>query len=225
MKRATKTADEARTRAYFYACLARAFGSPPTEESVQAVREIAAELRIAGVADWSLLDLKHEYMDLFVIPNPRFVPPYEAAFSEAPEPPPCRRKPLEGESALAVGGFYLETGMPLQQEPPDHIANELAFLAHAWSREAQAPPIEAEGWRQTRKEFRREHLLPWLGRLTQTVSGHDRLGYYRVALQAAETLLRSEEESEAVCTPDGAEEHQPPDRMGWSKPGSSRLCA
>ncbi len=196
MKRASMAAGEARRRAAGYACLARVFGALPTEETVQALREIATDLRIAGATEWPLPDLKREYVELFVIPNARYVAPYETAFRDEPQPPACSGSAIGGESALAVGGFYLETGMPVQQDTPDHLANELSFLAYAWSKQAQAVAAEAERWRHLRAEFRREHLLPWVGRLSPIVSQRDRLGYYRLALRVAETLLRHEEQTD-----------------------------
>jgi TorA maturation chaperone TorD len=199
MNHVSVAASGARTRARFYGCLAHALGSLPTEETSRSLGDMAAQLGFrAQPSDIALRALKQEYMELFVLPNPRYVAPYESAHripaQGDPRPPEDARV---HPSATAVRRFYRETGVLPGQDIPDHIANEVSFLAYAWSKEAQATPIEAQGWRHLRAEFRREHLLPWVGRLRERVSEQDRLGYYRLALRLLERLLREEEDADA----------------------------
>jgi TorA maturation chaperone TorD len=166
---------------------------------------MAAELGIACSNDFSLSELDQEYMDLFVVPAARYVAPYESVFRDE-WPLPAGLRPgsnpaetgrtvkglLMGESTLQVRQCYLQAGLLPEEDLPDHIGNELLFLAHICAREAEVPPDEARALAQLGEEFRREHLLKWIGGLRQRVEERERLGYYGVALQAAELILREE---------------------------------
>jgi hypothetical protein len=57
---------------------------------------------------------------------------------------------LMGESTLAVRETYLRAGLLPEQDLPDHIGNELRFLAYLCAIEADAPADEARTLAQTR---------------------------------------------------------------------------
>jgi TorA maturation chaperone TorD len=185
--------DDAETRACLYACLAHVFQSSPDADTVATIRHVAAERGIPGLpeeTDYALSDVQREYTDLFVMPNPRYLAACESAIRDQGD------AAAGAEAPLHVHQCYVEAGILPEHHPSDHIANELGFLAFLWSKQARAMPIEAMGWQDLRREFRQEHLLQWIGQLSELVSQRDRLGYYRVALQAVEDLLREEEEQE-----------------------------
>ena len=148
-------------------------------------------------------------MDLFVVPNPRYVAPYESVYRDCWVLPPGPGKEsaeqvigrlLMGESTLQVRQAYLQAGVLPEEDLPDHIGNEFRFMAYLWTREAEASDGEAQAWAERRAEFRREHLLKWIGQLRERVAERDRLGHYRVALQVAEAVLLDDSEG------DGAQE-------------------
>ena len=191
-------------RGSIYAFLAGVFCSAPTAESVHAVFQMALTLGISCPEGLSLSELEREFMDLFVVPNPRYVAPYESVYRDrwllepAPvtEPgkgpaPLAMARLLMGESTMAVRQAYLQAGVLPEEDLPDHIANELRFMAHLWAREAEADG-KAPALGDLRQRFREEHLLQWIGQLREKVAERDRLGYYRVALEVAEAVLQGD---------------------------------
>ncbi len=194
-------------RGRIYGFLAGVFCSAPTAESAHAVSQMALTLGISCPVGLSLGELEREFMDLFVVPNPRYVAPYESVYRDrwllepasmtAPgtgAAPLTMERLLMGESTMAVRQAYLHAGVLPEEELPDHIANELRFMAHLWTREAEAPAGKAPTWVGLRESFRREHLLKWIGKLREKVAENDRLGYYRAALQVAEVVLQEDAE-------------------------------
>jgi TorA maturation chaperone TorD len=205
MYSATRIARELKAQAELYCFLAGAFCSHPTEESVSTLGALTAELGIPCPAGLSLSELDREYMELFVIPGPRYVAPYESVFRDHWLLPPVLKRGsnpgetgetikglLMGESTLAVRACYLQAGLLPEEDLPDHISNELCFLAYLCEREAQAPADQARGLAELRERFRQEHTLKWVGDLRKKVTENDRLGYYHAALQVVEAVLREE---------------------------------
>ena len=191
-------------RVRIYGFLAGVFCSAPTAESVHAVSQMALTLGISCPVGLSLSELEREFMDLFVVPNPRYVAPYESVYRDrwllepasGTEPgkgpaPLVMERLLMGESTMAVRQAYLQAGVLPEEDLPDHIANELRFMAHLWAREAEADG-EAPGLADLRQRFREEHLLQWIGQLREKVAERERLGYYRVALEVAEAVLQGD---------------------------------
>jgi TorA maturation chaperone TorD len=197
-------AEAVAERVRVYGFLAGVFCSAPTAESVHAVSQIALTLGISCPEGLSLGEVEREFMDLFVVPNPRYVAPYESVYRDRwlLEPasgtgpgkgsaPLVMERLLMGESTMAVREAYLQAGVLPEEDLPDHIANELRFMAHLWAREAEARGA-APGLADLRQRFREEHLLAWIGQLRQTVAERERLGYYRVALEVAEAVLQGD---------------------------------
>jgi TorA maturation chaperone TorD len=196
--------EAAAERVRIYGFLAGVFCSAPTAESVHAVSQMALTLGISCPEGLSLGELEREFMDLFVVPNPRYVAPYESVYRDrwllepasgteagmGPAPLVMERL-LMGESTMAVRQAYLQVGVLPEEDLPDHIANELRFMAHLWAREAEADG-EAPALADLRQRFREEHLLKWIGQLRERVAERDRLGYYCVALEVAEAVLRND---------------------------------
>lgn len=187
-------------RARIYSFLAGVFCSAPTAESVHAVSQMALTLGIPCPEGLPLSELRREFMDLFVVPSPQYVAPYESAYRDCWVLPPGPGKEsteqvigslLMGESTMQVRQAYLQAGVLPEEDLPDHIANELRFMAHLWAREAEADG-EAPALADLRQRFRKEHLLQWIGQLRERVMERDHLGYYRVALQVAEVLLQED---------------------------------
>jgi TorA maturation chaperone TorD len=184
-----------------YDLLAGVFCAAPMVESVRAVSQMALTLGVSCPEGLSLGELEREFMDLFVVPNPRYVAPYESVYRDRWVLPPGPGKEsaeqvagrlLMGESTLQVRQAYLQAGVLPKEGLPDHIGNELQFMAYVWGRAAEAPAAEARAWAELREEFRREHLLQWIGQLRERVVERERLGYYGVALQVAEAVIRED---------------------------------
>jgi len=205
MESATLIARDLKAQAELYCFLAGAFCSHPTEESVRSVGALTAELGIPFPADLSMRELDQEYMELFLIPGPRYVAPYESVFRDHWLLPPVLKRGsnpgetgetikglLMGESTLAVRAIYLQAGVLPEEDLPDHISNELCFLARLCEMEAEAPPDKARGLAEVRDRFRLEHMMKWIGDLRKKVSENDRLGYYHAVTQVVEAVFQEE---------------------------------
>lgn len=191
-------------RQNIYAFLANVLTSRPTADTVGRVRQMAEVLGIPCPDAWPIGDLEQEYVDLFVVPNPRYVAPYESVYRDAwllpvapdPESPFAARSRMikglvMGESTAAVRECYREAGLAPSEELPDHIANELRFMAYLWERETQTPQ-ERGRYATLRARFRDEHLLKWVGLLQARLRESERLAYYSLVLQVVETVLQDE---------------------------------
>jgi TorA maturation chaperone TorD len=202
MHLAEETIAEERSR--LYAFLASVLCSAPTADTARAVCQLASALGIPCPEGLALGDLEREFMDLFVVPNPRYVAPYESVYRDrwllepasGNEPgqgdtPQVVERLLMGESTMAVRQAYLRVGVLPEDDLPDHIANELRFMAHLWAREAEAGG-DAPALADLRQRFREEHLLKWIGQLHKQVAEKERLGYYRAALEVAEAVLQTD---------------------------------
>lgn len=198
--------EGAAERVRIYGFLAGVFRSAPTAESVDAVSRMASVLGISCPDGLSLDELGREFMDLFAVPNPRYVTPYESVYRDrwllepagVAEPgkvpaPLIMERLLMGESTMAVRQAYLQVGVLPEDDLPDHIANELRFMAHLSAREAEEN-CETRPLASLRRRFREEHLLEWIGQLRDKVVETERLGYYGVALQVAQVVLEGDAE-------------------------------
>jgi len=193
-------------RERIYGFLAGVFGTAPTAESARAVSEMALALRIPCPDGQALDQLEREFMDLFVVPNPRYVTPYESAYRDRWLLPTGLGKDateqvvgrlLMGESTLAVRQCFLDAGTLPLQDLPDHIGNELRLMAHLWGsedRESGGPGSR----RELRAKVRDDHLLQWIGQLRQKVSENESLGYFSAALDLAEVILKNDEQEDAA---------------------------
>jgi len=193
-------------RERIYGFLAGVFGTAPTAESARAVSEMALALRIPCPDGQALDQLEREFMDLFVVPNPRYVSPYESAYRDRWLLPTGLGKDateqvvgrlLMGESTLAVRQCFLDAGTLPLQDLPDHIGNELRLMAHLWaSEESESGSLGSR--RELRAKVRDEHLLQWIGQLRQKVSENESLGYFSAALDLAEVILKNDEQEDAA---------------------------
>jgi TorA maturation chaperone TorD len=192
-------------RARLYGFLAGVFCSPPTQESKRAVFDMATVLDIDRPRELAVSDLEREFMDLWVVPNPRYVAPYESVYRDqwpmppalagAPEPdrtPRTMTRLLMGESTLAVRQCFREAGVEPVVDLPDHISNELRLMSHLWSGAAQEPGGGNGRLAELRSKLRDDHLLRWVGDLQKKVSEEDRSGLYSAALRVVEVALQSD---------------------------------
>ena len=205
MKTASVTIPE--SRASIYGFLAQIFGAHPTQDSISGLREMADVLGIPYPDDLTLTELDQEYMELLVVPNARYVAPYESVFRDQWLVPAVLKRgsnPGEtsvkikglvmGESTLEVQQCYLKAGVFPGPDLPDHIANEFRFMAHLWASEAENPSAQNGELAELRRRFHEEHILKWIDELRERVVESDRLGYYLAALDVANAVLQDEAE-------------------------------
>jgi len=189
-------ATEARARASVYAFLASLFHSRPTEDSVRAVREMAGSMEIEDPGPFVLTELEREYRELFVVPNPRYVAPYESVFRDTWPNPVAGGAPvrglLMGDSSLAVQRCYDEVGVAPADGLPDHVSTELQFMAWLWALQADPESGDAESIAELRSRFRADHVARWIANLRGRVAERDRLGFYAAARRVTEAVIESD---------------------------------
>ena len=192
----TVDAPEARARASVYAFLASLFHSLPTEDSVRVVREMAGGLEIEVPGPFALTELEREYMDLFVVPNSRYVAPYESVFRDSWSNPVEGGAPIRGllmgDSSLAVQRCYDEAGVAPADELPDHVATELQFMAWLWAQQAEPESADVAVIAERRSRFRADHVARWIPDLRGRVAERDRLGFYAAALRVTEAVIEGD---------------------------------
>jgi TorA maturation chaperone TorD len=120
-----------------------------------------------------------EYCRLFIGPQPR-CSPYASAQRGAAL--------LGGGARTRLEAFLARHRIPLPGEAwrvasPDHIAVELAVLAHLYATGFPAPVL---------REFLTQHLLPWAPGFLRQVESAARHQLYRSAAQLAAALLDEE---------------------------------
>jgi TorA maturation chaperone TorD len=191
----------AEDRARTYDLLAAVFGSAPTDESTGALCNLAQALGIALPSRPSPAEVRREFMDLFVVPNPRYVAPYESVYRDDRPVPGANGNAsrsaglLMGDSTLAVREAFMEAGVLPVRDLPDHIANELRLVSHLWHVEACGDSEQALEAAGQRRHFISGHLLSWIGELRDKIAQSSETGFYRAALEAAEALLDAESAS------------------------------
>lgn len=186
-----------------YAFLSSLFLLGPSEDQVERLKEVLKVLKLPLTGSWSVDELKREYYDLFVVPNPRYVRPYESVYRDRipldfvgnPElGMPPRRKHIKGllmgESTRDVLRFYREAGVYPSAELPDHLGNELSFLGYLAGKESETSGEEAASFRRLHDDFKKNHPLKWIRKLEKKVEKEDRTGYYRSALMITHALLQ-----------------------------------
>ncbi|MFB3853942.1 MAG: molecular chaperone [Vicinamibacterales bacterium] len=204
MSSTTMEVSDASCRARIYEFLATVFSAAPTDEMVLAVQTMAEYLALERLGPWTSQELQHEYMELFVVPNPRYVAPYESVFCDPTTPSTedemanpadgirAARGLLMGESAESVRRFYEDAGVIAREALPDHIATELGFMAWLWNQQAVRDASGAAVIARLREKFRADHLERWIGALRDEVAERDRLGFYLAALSLTEAVLQSD---------------------------------
>ena len=160
-------AEQASGLCALYTFLARAF-LPPTEEQApfhlpeESLAGLPAALReeVEGIVLANGRDeyLAAAYQRLFVGPARPQVYPYESCYRD----PQAR---LAGPWAAQLSTCYAQEGLAPINLQPDHIAAELAFMAHLAGREAKASTsgdqATARQYREQQATFLQQHLLVW----------------------------------------------------------------
>jgi TorA maturation chaperone TorD len=139
---------------------------------------LEAELRRMSEAQ-ALETLAVEFCRLFIGPQPLCVPYASAQRGDAL---------LGGRARTRLEDFMHRVGFvydadALRLASPDHLAVELAVLAHLYALEETAPAVRA---------FLQEHMLPWVPTYCAHVAAVATLSLYRTAAQLVRTLLEDE---------------------------------
>lgn len=192
----------AQAQAAIFGLLARVFEAAPAMELVEAMKGQAMleSLEACGLAfaeDFLTAEvaglvesLAQEYTRLFAGPGP-----YIAAYESVYLPGDGEHEPrLWGAAAVAVAGFYRETGLELPEgRLPDHLAVELEAMAIMAGTEAtsinEGDKAGAQRFAGLRERFCREHLIRWVPAVCQDVQRETRSSFYKSMASLAAGLI------------------------------------
>ena len=142
---------------------------------------IDAELYAMG-EERALEALAVEFCRLFIGPQPPCVPYASAHRGEAL---------LGGRTRTRLEAFLHRVGFTFDEvamriASPDHLAVELAVLAHLYTHTDTATAVH---------EFLCDHVLPWVPAYCEQVAATTALGFYRTTARLVAALLAEEEPS------------------------------
>ncbi|MGQ9554983.1 MAG: TorD/DmsD family molecular chaperone [Anaerolineae bacterium] len=136
--------------------------------------------------------IEGEYIRLFVV-NPQ-APPYESFYLD-PE------RQITGWIVAGLEREYTERGLAVStplQEPPDHVAVELEFMAFMCGREAEAweRKVVREGAHllQSEERFLDSHLKRWFPAFLRQVAVTSRTDLYGAAVEAVYAFLHHDQD-------------------------------
>jgi TorA maturation chaperone TorD len=221
-------AELASGRKVLYLFLSNAFAEPPEPSSLCVLQEeafVCAATRLFGRDAISPLvqyakeaadspatpeDLRREFMNLFKVPGPEYVTPYESVFRDRREVDgQVVRGLLMGPSAVDVQHWYRLAAVDVADaynDLPDHIALELNFLAHLCGKEEEFIAGNDEtrllrAWEMER-DFLKAHVVSWIPALRDRIREKCQHPYFRaVADSAVEFTRRDLATLESVAGP------------------------
>lgn len=189
---------KASTRNQWYSFLACAFMPPNKKKELS----VSAEARTlwptlpqeiqAVVKTWNHnSDLQFAYQRLFLGPARPRVDAYESCYRDT-------ERRLAGPWAAQVAALYAEEGLAVDGLLPDHIAAELAFMAHLTAQEEAAISAgdeeKAQRYRETQIAFLRHHLLVWAPTFCQRLAQEADHPFYAAAAHWLAAWLEEEAE-------------------------------
>jgi TorA maturation chaperone TorD len=157
-------------------------------EGYRTLREYVGEIEQADIEKVQV-DLAAEYAGLFLSMGPKPVFPYESVYTS-----PDRLVMQKARDEVLVE--YRKEGLDRIaefNEPEDHIAIELEFMAYLCQKAADAMQardrIGAAGALEKQRAFLQEHLLVWVPEFCKDVQQATKTGFYKgIAQITAEHL-------------------------------------
>ena len=181
------------------ALLSRLFASPPDADMFRTLQDLDSEeslLLNEENADWKeglgllasfcrgtnakqrLIDVKGDHSALFVGPGHVMAPPWGSVHLDIGF--------LHGPSSQKVIAAYRAAGLEPpkpDQEPPDHIAIELDFIAELDKRIAEAAAKADTGAVSQNLEslrgFLNDYVVPWMDKFLKLIEEHAETDFYR----------------------------------------------
>jgi TorA maturation chaperone TorD len=205
----------AEARANFYQFFAGFFLKPPTNNSLQDLKERLETLELRetfsdGLVDKMISELTalkdetsrivQEFHNLFLVPASQYVTPYESCFRETRiKKGKVTKGLLMGKSTRQVVRFYKENGLVVSREfkdLPDHVVLELQLMGTlcqkehaAWQKGDRSVAIEALA---KEKQFLEEHVLQWIPDLCDEICDKTAMPLYQGIARMTREFLEIE---------------------------------
>ena len=189
----TDRINEFETDAAIFKFLAAFYSVNPSEEILQAARELSETVEGDELQDCidnlrrgeNILELKQDWTKLFRGVSPEYgpTPPYEQLYT--------------GEDLLALlkelAQSYTEAGFDASGERQDYIGTELAFLSFLAAEAAKAlrngDEALAEEYAERFESFFTAHPGRWFPAFRKTAASHASTGFYKGAMALTEFSL------------------------------------
>ena len=199
MKNTTCDPAEARCWADVYGVLALGYHAPHDTERlarVEARDPPAGEVAPNPVAEalsslcgssqeTEAESLRQDFDDLFMVPGPKYVTPYESVYVDGPIADGGDGR-VCGPATRSVQAFYDRIGLavaPGYPELPDFVGLEMACMEYLCTREAnylEAGDGASAGKVQVlRRAFCQDHLMRWIPELDAHIQRRAETAYYR----------------------------------------------
>lgn len=126
-------------------------------------------------------DLELDFSNLFIVPNERYLKPYESVYrDERVIGSKVTYGLVHGESYVAIKKLYQEAGAQINiKELPDHIGLELEFLHFLCIKEKWNNKQEALRYLKLEKRFLEDHLLKWVDPLCDAMAINASTDFYK----------------------------------------------
>lgn len=172
------------------------------EKSLSSIDAQAGKEARALAHDFQTVDLDDlmvDYARLFIGPFELLAPPFGSVYLED-------SRQLMGDSTMDIKALYREAGLNMAPDfnnPPDHVAAELEFLAYLCSCEAQAgEEFERQRFRTLRNRFISGHIGAWGPEFTGKVEKNANTSFYkRLAGLTRHVLTRARQSFEDTAVP------------------------
>ncbi|MBI2851115.1 MAG: molecular chaperone TorD family protein [Chloroflexi bacterium] len=161
----------------------------PSPRMLQGARSLAvwSEQEYTQPSDGFIANLAAEFTRLFRGLS-RFnspPPPYESVYVDGGA--------LYGSSTSDVINRFRQFGLAVQDnEPPDHVAFELDFMAFLCEQERSCWETGGSGqqWLQEESSYLNEHLIRWVPEFCQKTREFDKTGFYHALADITEGWIR-----------------------------------
>ena len=220
---------EARSNTYRF--LSALYSSCPSLELIMAVKEkgfliafndlVGPEFDLEAMQesiesmDNTCDELCLEYNHLFVVPNPRYVPPYESVYRDKWNIEYCgipeidlspKRKIIKGlvwgQSTAKVKRGYEKAGFVISEDYkdlPDHIGLEFEFMSVLSNKEKEFRKLKdrnrAIEYLNSEKDFLKKHILVWVPNFCTKVEESTDYAFYRMMAKFTKKFIQWDNET------------------------------
>lgn len=203
-------------RAEVYGLLARYCHEPPAAGAAERLGACAETATASGrkesgkalealaccAREEAAAAVKQDFNDLFMVPGPKYLAPYESVYADPPIEADGKLAPRTfGKSTFAVRDFYGRVGLAVSRaytELPDFVGLEFACLEFLCAQEdAYARAGNNLAVRNARKmqgRFLSDHASRWIPALARRAQERAATGFYRALAALMTAWLREESE-------------------------------
>jgi TorA maturation chaperone TorD len=167
------------------------FSNPPTKEIYQKVAGLNNQPIKVQNSDISLKDIEIEFADLFAVPSPSYLYPYESYHVSLNNTHGSDiSNPIGGPVTSKIGTIFKKQNynhLEFANELPDYLGCEIGYLRHLSVLEKKL--VEKKSQTDVKElfklqfQFLEDHILLWLPRIVNKAKSVKSTGFYHAFLQ------------------------------------------